>query len=1062
MFDATPEDNILVSASPNGGAGGQISLASALGRIEFGGGSLNASAIGDFDGGSITLSSAQLRLPDGANVGFFANGASTGDGGAISVTVTDLGANLDIGTGNGEISFDVRGGTQFDGDGGSINVSVGGRLRVFDGNALQVAESFMKGGAISLTGGRMEINDFINAGFGGDDSISLTVSTTGVLQQTAGTLTANTIALTNNAITGGGIGTSDAPILVDANNLIVVTTSGNAFIDEDNQVILGASSAGGTLSLTVGGTILMDANVSASVLTVVTDNDGDIVVSGNLATPTSTKGAFQGTITLDADGDGSILQTTGQMGAKTINLFSDSGDIGLLRSRLVLTSGSTKTSLNLFALTGGLDSNVSIRTLSPVTIRAGAAGDTFEVIACGNLTVQSPVNAMNVFLGTSVGATGSVSVNNVITATDTIALFLQGVGQIKASGLLDAGTRVVLFADDANPDVNGGAQISSALVDTPNLEVFAPEAGSNATVTSVGNIDLDAEEAGDPAVVVGGTFQLTTQTNGNITITDDVIGSQVGSVTRLTANGAGTITSTGGTIISPNANLSSGTGLIDVDTDVGTLTASTQGNVTIEEQDDIIISSLTAGAGQANLTTVTSDADLTLRKVAVKGDFTAVADADANNTGNLLVEANAKVNITDGDINISNQNVASGTIFIGNKATVKAVSTLAGEGDVFIFIGAAPGGGAGVAPPNVTIVETNGGDVRFGTVTLGQSITANAPTNTLTAKAAVLQFDHDGSALGAAAIVLNGKVKITADPVLPGTGPVAKPSLVVPVIATPEAIVEPAPASSGMLVAPSVSVPAGSTIRGLDTLPSVRSGVETSEGTDLQPVAYVAPAPHPGVVDAVVATARYGGTVVKHSGADVRQEDDGAVRLVDGEALVAASRGAVVRAGRHYTVTVAAGAMALVSQHNGVFKVRSVYEGLRSPIRVLVDGRSVTLSAGQELIVSRSHEALQQAISEDNVGRRAVKSFVVDREFQVARCDISLVSLLQKSDLLARLVKSASGEDRSLSAKLMKMAACLMQTTSGRGAYSVADLKKLTSQELSTPRRFNTVADARM
>jgi len=37
-----------------------------------------------------------------------------------------------------------------------------------------------------------------------------------------------------------------------------------------------------------------------------------------------------------------------------------------------------------------------------------------------------------------------------------------------------------------------------------------------------------------------------------------------------------------------------------------------------------------------------------------------------------------------------------------------------------------------------------------------------------------------------------------------------------------------------------------------------------------------------------------------------------------------------------------------------------------------------------------------------------------------------------------------------------------MQVTSRRGAYSVADPAKVTSEEIKTERRFGTVADARL
>src|SRR5262249_28815534 len=146
---------------------------------------------------------------------------------------------------------------------------------------------------------------------------------------------------------------------------------------------------------------------------------------------------------------------------------------------------------------------------------------------------------------------------------------------------------------------------------------------------------------------------------------------------------------------------------------------------------------------------------------------------------------------------------------------------------------------------------------------------------------------------------------------------------------------------------------------------------------NLQPIAYA-----PSAVAATGAnvaghvslqTTRAGGTMVKHAGAAVSFEGDDVVSLTEGEVMVGSSQKSIVRAGRHCIVTVASGAMALVSMQNGTLKVRSVYEGLHSPVRVVVDGRSISISAGQEVVVSRDETALKQAVREDNVGRRGVK-----------------------------------------------------------------------------------------
>jgi hypothetical protein len=49
--------------------------------------------------------------------------------------------------------------------------------------------------------------------------------------------------------------------------------------------------------------------------------------------------------------------------------------------------------------------------------------------------------------------------------------------------------------------------------------------------------------------------------------------------------------------------------------------------------------------------------------------------------------------------------------------------------------------------------------------------------------------------------------------------------------------------------------------------------------------------------------------------------------------------------------------------------------------------------------------------------------------------EFPLMSLVQNSDVLAKLIRSEAKEDRQLSARLFKMAACLSVVTSSHGAF---------------------------
>jgi hypothetical protein len=54
----------------------------------------------------------------------------------------------------------------------------------------------------------------------------------------------------------------------------------------------------------------------------------------------------------------------------------------------------------------------------------------------------------------------------------------------------------------------------------------------------------------------------------------------------------------------------------------------------------------------------------------------------------------------------------------------------------------------------------------------------------------------------------------------------------------------------------------------------------------------------------------------------------------------------------------------------------------------------------------------------------------------MSRSEVSLVSAMCSHPLLRELARSSKPEDRALANKIIKTAACLLQITANRGAYS--------------------------
>ncbi|HEY9867846.1 MAG TPA: hypothetical protein V6D08_01455, partial [Candidatus Obscuribacterales bacterium] len=175
---------------------------------------------------------------------------------------------------------------------------------------------------------------------------------------------------------------------------------------------------------------------------------------------------------------------------------------------------------------------------------------------------------------------------------------------------------------------------------------------------------------------------------------------------------------------------------------------------------------------------------------------------------------------------------------------------------------------------------------------------------------------------------------------------------------------------------------------------------------------------------------------VKHNGrARLSLEAQGTVNLKSGSVLIHAAEPTTVKAG-DYRVFVEAGTIAVVSRTADVLTVRNLYEGSAHSVHFIVGGKSVTVAAGQEALVSAQHEALTRALKSEPVGRRNMRNFDMPGGHSMTRGEVSLVSLFVNDEVIKRLMASGNERDKAIAGRLLKMAAVLNQVTAGRGAYS--------------------------
>ncbi len=205
-----------------------------------------------------------------------------------------------------------------------------------------------------------------------------------------------------------------------------------------------------------------------------------------------------------------------------------------------------------------------------------------------------------------------------------------------------------------------------------------------------------------------------------------------------------------------------------------------------------------------------------------------------------------------------------------------------------------------------------------------------------------------------------------------------------------------------------------------------------------QPIAYTPGAPDFEVIDnsrKELSEIHFDTCLVRHSGNSDISYQPGQINLKSGEILIHSQQRTVLTAG-DYTISVDPGAVALITSENKVLTVRVLYEQRANAVAITAGNNAIKLSVGQEAMLAPQSIHLQAANQKDGVGHRHVKEATLSNGHMLSRSEFSHVGLIEQADVLTRLVHSKAPQDRQLSDKLIKIAACLMTVTGSHGAYS--------------------------
>ncbi len=178
------------------------------------------------------------------------------------------------------------------------------------------------------------------------------------------------------------------------------------------------------------------------------------------------------------------------------------------------------------------------------------------------------------------------------------------------------------------------------------------------------------------------------------------------------------------------------------------------------------------------------------------------------------------------------------------------------------------------------------------------------------------------------------------------------------------------------------------------------------------------------------------GAVIKCTGgAKVSVKEAGIIAIKSGEALIVTTKSVQHIAVGYWQIQITPYAAIVVSFEDGILKVTNLYDTGASSVKVITTGGPIAIGAGEEVIIAADDKTISGTMQQDRLGRRNTKSHILPSTRCLAHSEISLVSLLENNTTVNQLARSCDPDDRNLSNRVLKMAACLMMATVKHGPY---------------------------
>ncbi len=709
--------------------------------------------------GSAIITSGTLSFAAAANRTLTVQGDLTIGAGS---TISDVDSNdAIVFTGNATQLLDSGGKTL-----PSVQVNKsGGLVRLTGNNVTQVASgslSFTCTGATSLDLSTNVRTWTLQAGVDANNSVTMnvgagtlnggqavTVSGSGVLTHTTGTLTVS--ALTHSSSGASTLGTG----VVSVSGALTVSGTGSL-----TQAGAGAVQGAGSIVVSNGSLVFGTGNLSLAGSVGVTGgtlNLGGKTVTGVTSlSVTGTGGITFSSVAMVISGDLTV-NTTGTVTAGAAitmnnmsNLAISTGPIGALvvNNTVTVTASGLGQDAGALSFTGGslaVNAGVNFRASSATVSRAVtvAALGTFATVNAMTVNTNGSVTgagtgAVTAGIGLTLNGTGTVSVVNGALTVSAGGMALNGSGAVSSTGtgniVISAGG-LTMTGSSSPVSLSGGGQLqitgdlneNAASTGTISAGAGGMTVTGNVVKTAAGNGSITAGAGG---ITITGTlvnYSLLQVTSGNLQVNGAGANTNNGTITTVTGgtqsytgnvSNPGTITGVGlltfsGTLTSGGTlNMGGGGatvtgaadfsgGIVDFNGAGGAATLTAQGNLTF-----------TAGSILSNCTGIDT--------IAFTGAAAQTFTTGGKSFGGVTVNKTALGVTTSGSLSVATLTMTAGTFTVSNADTLTLTAAPVLNGGTLTLTGALSAAGQAFSVTGTTVTAgTNAFTVGAMSVSLG-------------------------------------------------------------------------------------------------------------------------------------------------------------------------------------------------------------------------------------------------------------------------------------------------------------------------------------------------------